>query len=82
MLNKKMLIRNFVNGATEGNSSNLIIKGNNLINYNTIIAIRRGNKIFLNSKKYSQTTTRNQNLIRLYSSELIEISDYNELINI
>jgi len=63
-MNKKDLLQSFVNGAVTGRGSNLIIKDNELINYSTVIAKREGNKILLNNRKYSKTTTVNQNIIR------------------
>ena len=33
------------------------------------------NKVFLNSDKYSQTTSRNQNLIRYYADEIEETNE-------
>ena len=63
-MEKRSLIKSFINGATKGTGSNLTIEGNNLINYSTVIAKREGNKILLNNRKYSKTTSRNQNIIR------------------
>jgi len=63
-MEKRSLIESFINGATKGSGSNLIIKDNELINYSTVIAKREGNKILLNNRKYSPTTSRNQNIIR------------------
>lgn len=63
-MGKRDLLNSFVNGATKGSGSNLTIAGNELINYSTVIARREGNKILLNSNKYSKTTTVNQNIIR------------------
>jgi len=63
-MTKRSLLESFINGATKGKGSNLIIKDNELINYNTVIAKREGNKILLNNRKYSKTTTVNQNIIR------------------
>lgn len=56
------LIKKFKNGATKGVSGHLYIKGNELINYSTVIAYRdENNKFHLNTKKYSRTTTTIQN---------------------
>lgn len=63
-MTKKELLTAFVNGAEHGRGSNLIIVGNKLINYNTVIAERKGNKITLNSSRYSRTTSVNQNMLR------------------
>lgn len=70
------LIKNFVQGATIGKSTtgNLYIAGNNLINYSTVIATRKENKIYLNKNHYSQTTSKIQNMIRR-SVNAIEITE-------
>lgn len=82
MLNKDELIKYFCNGRLhKGKSSNLEIVKNGdktlLYNYETIIAVRDLNgTIFLNTIKYSRTTSRNQSLIRLYSNNIIEVDSY------
>lgn len=87
MLNKDELIKNFCNGLEKGKGSNLeILKGGNktlLINYGTIIAVRDTNgTIFLNTIKYSRTTSKNQNLIRRYANNIIEIDNYSYIYSI
>lgn len=71
------IITNFLNGHTSGHTplrdiqngyytfkgSTLSIEGDKLINYNTIIAVREGNTIKLNTNKYSTTTSKIQNQI-------------------
>lgn len=69
------LVSNFINGACEGKGSNLKIEGNRLINYTTCIAYRLGNTIYLNSTKYSQTTSRHQNQIRREGYKVIEMKE-------
>lgn len=81
MLNKDDLIKDFCNGLEKGKSSNLeIIKNGDktlLYNYETIIAVRDANDtIFLNLKKYSRTTTKNQNLIKRYADNIVGIDSY------
>jgi len=70
------IIKNFVEGATIGKNTtgNLFISGNNLINYSTVIAKRKNNKIYLNINHYSQTTSKIQNMIRK-SINVIEITE-------
>ena len=90
MLNKKEIIRKFVNNEEiserrELKGSNLkayYISGTNkrvLKNYNTIIALvdceKDYNKIILNIDKYSQTTSRNQNLIKYYADSVEEVNE-------
>ena len=64
----KELVKQFNNGATHGTASDkrVRIEGDNLINYDTIIATRTNKGIELNIKKYSRTTTKLQNLIQIY----------------
>lgn len=77
-MNNKELITNFIQGATQGHTpirdiqngyytykgSTLSIDGDYLVNYKTIIAIRLGDTILLNEKKYSSTTSKIQSLIK------------------
>ena len=69
MLNKNDLIRTFLLTNEQNKGSNLVIDGNALINYNTCIALKKDGLLYLNANKYSQTTTRNQNLLRRKASE-------------
>lgn len=87
MLNKDELIKNFCNGLEKGKGSHLEITKNYdktlLFNYSTIIAVRDANgTIFLNTIKYSRTTSRNQNLIRLYANNIVEVDNEVKLFNI
>lgn len=87
-MNKIDLIKNFVKGATNLKGSNLYTRTNEklgitrLVNYNTTIAVydHIRNRVYLNSTKYSMTTSLNQNYIRKYSDNYIlrELS-YEEL---
>lgn len=77
-MKNKELITNFIKGATSGHTplrdiingyytfkgTTLSIDGDNLINYSTIIAIRDGNTIKLNTTKYSSTTSKIQSMIK------------------
>ena len=81
MLNKDELIKGFCNGLEKGKGSNLEIVKNGdktlLYNYETIIAVRDTNgTIFLNTIKYSRTTLRNQNLIKLYANNIVDLNSY------
>ena len=83
IVNKREFITSFLNDDTTKKSSNLymIIDDNKImmINYNTIIASKKINddKINLNIKKYSQTTSKNQNLIkRLATQKGYTIKEY------
>jgi hypothetical protein len=48
----------FLNGGTKGKSSSLSIVDNALISYSTPIARLQGDTVFLNTKKYSVTTSK------------------------
>lgn len=76
-MKNKELISNFINGESKGKCGNLSIKGNKLINYYTCIAYRIGNQIYLNAQKYSQTTTKNQNILRRESYNITEYETEN-----
>lgn len=69
MLNKNDLIKTFLLTNEEGRGSNLYISGETLVNYDTCIAYKKDGILYLNVKKYSSTTTRNQNLLRRMASE-------------
>mgnify|MGYP000982306598 CR=1 FL=1 len=77
------VIETFINGGNKAKTANLYIDGENLVNYSTVIAHRINNRIYLNSTKYSQTTSRIQNMIRnnTPSRLLIEVNS-NEILNI
>lgn len=98
MLNKKEIIKAFVNneGLSETRTlkgSNLqayYIQGTQkrvLKNYSTIIALvdvaKDYDKVIINADKYSQTTSRNQNLLRYYANNTQEVNEQTiyELIN-
>ena len=88
-MNKIELIKNFVKGNYNLKGSNLYTRTNNtlgiteLINYSTTIAIYdyTTNCVFLNSTKYSVTTSKNQNYIRRYSDKIQELS-HSELMDL
>ena len=57
------LIKKFVNGGTKGIASHLYIRGNELVNYSTILAIRTDDGFKVNIRKYSRSTTNIQTLL-------------------
>lgn len=75
IVNKKEFIKSFLNDDTTKKSSNLYMFISddiiNLVNYNTIIASKKINDdtINLNIKKYSQTTSKNQNEIKRQATQ-------------
>ena len=89
-MEKRTLIESFINnnylseerGLKGSNLQAYYISGTNkrvLKNYSTIIALvdceKDYNKIILNIDKYSQTTTRNQNLIKYYADSVEEVNE-------
>lgn len=61
------IVEDFLGGATEGRSGaggNLIIKGNQLIHYQTVIAERCDDRIILNYTRYSMVTGKIQKAIK------------------
>lgn len=56
---------------------NLRTNGNELVNYDTVIAYFKDGICFVNTRKYSNTTTKIQNqLKRMLSSNHIQIAEY------
>jgi len=63
-------LRTIVNGCYEYLGRTLQTDGNKIINYSTIIAFfDRKDNLYLNTKKYSQTTSKIQNTIRRLAIE-------------
>lgn len=73
------LIKAFNGGAIKGESftGNIYIVGNKLYNYRTIIAVRANGNIFLNSTKYSRTTSKIQSMIRRFCNVECECCEQN-----
>lgn len=70
------IIKKFILGETKGKCNHLKIDNNKLINYDKIIAYRlKENEIILNKTRYSQTTSRIQNLLR-YNAHIV--AEYQE----
>jgi hypothetical protein len=57
------VVRNFINGATKGKTTNLYIDGDKLINYTTTLLQRHNGKFIVNISKYSSSTSRIQSMI-------------------
>ena len=72
--------RNIQNGYFMYKGQTLKSNGLELINYSTRIAYHENNKLYLNVKKYSSTTSHIQSLIRRLATEKnIEIVEYKEV---
>jgi len=70
------LLKGFCKGKIKGGrASNLRVEGNKLYNYNTLLAVNIKGTVYLNSNKYSQTTSKHQNRIRRLANKLIEITE-------
>jgi hypothetical protein len=70
-------LRTIVNGYYEYQGRTLQTDGNKLINYSTIIAYFENDTLYLNTKKYSVTTSKIQNTIRrLASGKGLTIVEY------
>lgn len=70
----KTPLRDIQNGYFTYKGRTLYTDGNNLVNYKTTMATLRDGKVYLNTKKYSATTSKIQNLIRrLATSKGLEI---------
>jgi hypothetical protein len=68
-MNNSMVIDYFIKGLSASNhSGTLISTGDKLINYDTCIAQRKVEMVYINITRYSNTTTRIQNeLVRKIS---------------
>ena len=75
-MRKEELLKAFIEGNEKGKGSNLRIEGKFLFNYSTIIAYRiEKDIIIVNSEKYSQTTTKNQNILKREAGEYGEMNE-------
>lgn len=74
------VIKNFVemNGECSNHSESLYIYGNKLINYSTTIAQWTKKGLVINDTKYSQTTTKLQNMVKRMSNNYITVSNIHE----
>ena len=73
----KTPLRNIRNGYYSYKGRTLYTDENNLINYKTTIATLKGNKLYLNINKYSNTTSHIQSKIRRLAEsmglEIVEV---------
>ena len=81
-MNNKQVIKKFLEGK-EGKTQKrqvlsksgifyyegrtLATDGKELINYQTVIGYKKGNKLYINNNKYSVTTSKIQHLLRCYA---------------
>ena len=73
-------LRNIINGYYEYKGRTLKSNGLELINYATRIAYHEDNKLYLNVKKYSNTTSHIQSKIRRLAEEMnIQVIEYSEV---
>lgn len=83
ILNKekgKTALRDILNGCFIYKGRTLESTGETLINYSTVIAYWKNNKLYINSKKYSATTSKIQTkLRRLASINNIQYELYEEV---
>ena len=79
------LVKSFAQGATSGNTgpsqyyngtiTRASIEGDILYSYTTPIAKRTNDGIILNKCKYSSTTSKLQNYIRIYTNVINEVEE-------
>ena len=69
----KTPLRTIINGYYSYKGRTLWTRDNELINYNTRIAYIEGNNLYINVKKYSNTTRRIQNTLK----QLASLTSYN-----
>lgn len=71
--------RDIINGVYVYKGQTLKTNGLELINYSTRIAFHQDNKLYINIKKYSRTTSKIQTLLkRLAQEKNFEIIEYME----
>jgi hypothetical protein len=76
MRNDQVLV-NFLNGR-KSNTTNLKSVGTDLINYTTRIAFMKEGTVFINDKKYSQTTSKITNRLKTICMEnSLSVISYN-----
>lgn len=63
------LIRNFLKGSNKGKASSLNIQGEKIYSYSTPIGIKQGNVLKFNKRKYSHTTSCQQNELKRQAKE-------------
>lgn len=69
----KTPLREIVNGCYSYKGRTLWTRDNELINYNTRIAYIKDNTLYINTKKYSSTTSHIQNKLK----QLASLTSYN-----
>lgn len=75
----KTTLRTIINGYYSYKGRTLWTRENELINYNTRIAYIEGNNLYINVKKYSNTTSHIQSKIKLLGKEYnYNIIEYQE----
>ena len=75
----KTQLRTILNGYYTYEGRTLWTNNNILVNYNTNMAKLEGNKLYLNIKKYSVTTSKIQSMIkRLATSQGLEVIEVEE----
>ena len=76
MTNDQVLV-NFLNGRTS-NTQNLKSVGTDLINYETRIAFMKEGTVFINDRKYSQTTSKITNRLKtICMANSLSVNSYN-----
>jgi L,D-peptidoglycan transpeptidase YkuD (ErfK/YbiS/YcfS/YnhG family) len=86
MLKNREVVEKFIN-EIPGSNRNVTSTGTELWNYRTLIALNQNRTIYLNTEKYSQTTSTIQNMVRNINKEIgrygfQEINNEEELKNI
>ena len=70
-------LRTITNGIYQYQGRTLQTDGNKLINYSTIIAYFENDTLYLNTRKYSVTTSKIQNTIKRLASDMgLSITEY------
>ena len=81
MATRNGIIDDFMRGATRGKASSLSIDGDILKSYATPIALRKDGQVFVNMKKYSSTTSTQQNALVRSGGEQVDDTQFNQMLD-
>lgn len=77
----KEVIRRFVSRCS-AESGHLVSTGNLLISYSTVIGQFVNNILYINVTKYSQTTSRHQNMLKANAEAAIDLNKIETIDNV
>jgi len=81
MANNRSVAQSFIDGKTRGTGNSTSIDGNVFYSYATPIAIRKGDRVYMDSDHYSVTTSKHQSAIRQAGAEYVSHENFLNLAN-